>query len=157
MKYSPIVKRTASSCENHIKCLNTGCAETFTYKYNKKYCCATCRYDHRNKNRRKESRESKDMVMVTDLFLTPEAEKIAKVKERMPFTPAPHEKDIINPSYYKEGDIECIDAIKSSMSNESFRGYLKGSIQKYVWRDKENKKEDLDKAIWFINKLKEQL
>ena len=101
--------------------------------------------------------------MVTDLFLTPEAEKLAKVKERMPyvghnqFTPAPHEKDIINPSYYKEGDIECIDAIKSSMSNESFRGYLKGSIQKYVWRDKENKKEDLDKAIWFINKLKEQL
>jgi hypothetical protein len=64
--------------------------------------------------------------------------------------------DSINPRYYK-GEIECIDAIKASMSLDAFKGYLKGNIQKYVWRDKKNKREDLDKAIWYINKLKEQL
>jgi hypothetical protein len=64
--------------------------------------------------------------------------------------------DKINPNHYK-GDIECIDAIKASMSKEAFMGNLKGNIIKYVWRDKENKIEDLDKAIWYINKLKEQL
>lgn len=64
--------------------------------------------------------------------------------------------DSINPSHYK-GDIECIDAIKSSMTEEQFKGYLKGSILKYVWREKNDKKEDLDKATWFINKLKQQL
>jgi hypothetical protein len=65
--------------------------------------------------------------------------------------------DKINPNYYKEGDIECIDAIKASMSLEAFKGYLKGNAFKYLWRDKIDKKEDLDKAIWYINKFKEQL
>ena len=61
------------------------------------------------------------------------------------------------PDYYKTGEVECIDAIKASMSLEAFKGYLKGNIIKYTWRDKENKIEDLDKAIWYTNKLKEQL
>ena len=65
--------------------------------------------------------------------------------------------DNTNPSYYKEGEIECIDAIKASMPLEAFKGYLKGNIIKYTWRDKTNKEEDLDKAIWYINKLKDQL
>ena len=62
----------------------------------------------------------------------------------------------INPDHYK-GEIECIDAIKSSMTDEQFIGYLKGSIIKYIWREKDNKKEDLEKAKWFINKYQEQL
>ena len=64
--------------------------------------------------------------------------------------------DNINPPHYK-GEVECIDAMKASMTPEQFNGYLKGSIIKYVWREKNDKKEDLNKAIWFINKLKEQL
>ena len=65
-------------------------------------------------------------------------------------------EDKINPDYYK-GDIECIDAIKASMSLEGFKGYLKGNIMKYTWRDKIDKKEDLEKAKWYIDKLNEQL
>ena len=43
--------------------------------------------------------------------------------------------DAVNhPSHYTGGDIECIDAIKASMTNEAFLGYLKGNIQKYLWR-----------------------
>ena len=38
--------------------------------------------------------------------------------------------DAINPSHYKDGDIECIDAIKSSLGDVQFKGYLKATIIK---------------------------
>jgi len=61
--------------------------------------------------------------------------------------------DKINPNHYK-GEIECIDAIKSSMTIEAFNGYLKGNVLKYMWRyEKKNKVEDLQKAQWYLNKL----
>ena len=57
----------------------------------------------------------------------------------------------INPAHYKFGGVECIDAIKSSLSPEQFRGYLKASIIKYLWRyEKKNGLEDLEKADWFL-------
>ena len=68
--------------------------------------------------------------------------------------------DTINPDHYKSGDMECIDSIKASMSEEAYRGYLKGSVQKYLWRyeDKhENQSEDLKKAEWFLKKLIEEV
>jgi len=64
--------------------------------------------------------------------------------------------DMVNsPPHYNEGGIECIDAIEASMSQEAFRGYLKGNMLKYLWRY-ENKggKEDLDKANWYLTKLR---
>lgn len=63
--------------------------------------------------------------------------------------------NVNNPSHYAKGGIECIDAIKDSMSAESFLGYLKGNVQKYVWRyeDKANPIEDLEKASWYLNRL----
>lgn len=63
-------------------------------------------------------------------------------------------KDSVNPSHYKNGEIECINAIKASMSIIEFKGYLKGNVQKYLWRyDKKNGLEDLQKAQWYLNKL----
>jgi hypothetical protein len=65
--------------------------------------------------------------------------------------------DSISPKHYK-GEIECIDAIKSSMSKEQYSGYLKGNIMKYIWRhEKKNKIEDLQKAKVYLDWLiKEQ-
>lgn len=68
--------------------------------------------------------------------------------------------DIVNhPQHYTTGDIECIDAIKASMSTEAFYGYLKGNILKYMWRyeKKDNKSTDLAKAAWYISKLQSEL
>tara|TARA_R110002020_G_scaffold323408_2_gene539155 strand:+ start:319 stop:552 length:234 start_codon:yes stop_codon:yes gene_type:complete len=66
--------------------------------------------------------------------------------------------DAINPKHYKDGDVECIDAIEASMSAEAFKGYLKGNNMKYIWRyeDKQstNPLEDLRKAQWYLDKLK---
>lgn len=66
--------------------------------------------------------------------------------------------DPFNPTHYKDGDIECIDAIKSSMEPTNFHAYLKGSIIKYLWRyDKKNDPDIcLGKAQWFMNKLVEE-
>lgn len=65
--------------------------------------------------------------------------------------------DNVNPSHYK-GSIECIDALRASMTTEAFRGLLKGSIMQYMWRY-ENKGgvEDLFKAQWYLNYLIKEL
>ena len=65
--------------------------------------------------------------------------------------------DYVNhPPHYK-GDIECIDAIKSCLG-DGFKFYLQGNAIKYLWRyeHKGRAQEDLDKAKWYIDKLKEQ-
>ena len=67
--------------------------------------------------------------------------------------------DSVNhPDHYTVGDIECIDAIKASMSEEAFRGYLKGTAMKYLWRYRyKNGVEDLKKAQWYLNELIDEL
>jgi hypothetical protein len=62
--------------------------------------------------------------------------------------------DPINPSHYTSGPIECIEAIEASMSPESFKGFLKGNIQKYVWRyETKGGLESLQKAQWYLTRL----
>ncbi|WP_236586726.1 DUF3310 domain-containing protein [Proteus mirabilis] len=63
--------------------------------------------------------------------------------------------NVNNPPHYASGDIECIDAIKASMTKEAFLGYLKGNIQKYVWRyeKKINPVQDLKKARWYMERM----
>ena len=59
-----------------------------------------------------------------------------------------------NPNHYNNGAIECIDAIEESMTLEGFRGYLKGNVQKYVWRyESKGGIQDLMKAQWYLDKL----
>ena len=36
--------------------------------------------------------------------------------------------NVNNPPHYASGDIECIDAIKASMTKEAFLGYLQSKI-----------------------------
>ena len=70
------------------------------------------------------------------------------------------DKDYVNhPSHYTVGGIECIEAMRASMTEEAFKGYLKGCAQKYLWRyeKKDNPKQDIEKAIWYLNKLKDEL
>lgn len=62
---------------------------------------------------------------------------------------------VYHPKHYTNGAIECIDAIKASMSRDEFHGYLKGNALKYLWRYKLKGKpqEDLEKALWYVNRL----
>ena len=64
--------------------------------------------------------------------------------------------DLVNqPPHYNQSDIECIEAIEASMAKEAFEGYLKGNVLKYLWRyEKKGGKQDLDKANWYLTKLR---
>jgi hypothetical protein len=62
--------------------------------------------------------------------------------------------NVEKPAHYNQSGIECIQAIEASMSKDQFCGYLKGNVQKYIWRyEDKNKIEDLKKAQWYLNKL----
>lgn len=64
--------------------------------------------------------------------------------------------DTINPSYYTTGKIEVIDFIEDKELN-----YHRGNAIKYIVRagkkDPNKEIEDLQKAIWYLNREIERL
>ena len=59
-------------------------------------------------------------------------------------------KDNINPQHYRSQPVECIEITKHM-------DFLLGNAFKYVWRHKEkNGSEDLNKALWYVNRAKER-
>jgi hypothetical protein len=61
---------------------------------------------------------------------------------------------VSHPDHYTSGNIECIDAIRSALTPEEFRGYLKGNIIKYIWRERlKGQNESLSKAGWYLDYL----
>ena len=62
---------------------------------------------------------------------------------------------IVNsPPHYKQGDVECIEAIKAATGAE-YQGYLQGNIMKYIWRYRAKGQaiNDLKKAEWYLKEL----
>ena len=64
-------------------------------------------------------------------------------------------RDNINPNHYRQGKIECIDALEAATTNlMGLDAVCTANAIKYLWRWQEkNGIEDLRKAIWYINKL----
>lgn len=65
------------------------------------------------------------------------------------------EGDVVNhPTHYTDGAIECIEGIEAALTHEEYRGYCKGNILKYVWRERlKGKTESLKKASWYLDRL----
>jgi hypothetical protein len=58
------------------------------------------------------------------------------------------------PEHYRQGNIECIEAIEAALTPEEFRGYCKGNVLKYVWREKhKGGTQSLQKAAWYLQHL----
>ena len=57
---------------------------------------------------------------------------------------APDEKpEVTSPNaHYRQGEIECIDAIRAALTDEEWRGFCKGNVLKYVWREKHKGGDD---------------
>ena len=69
-------------------------------------------------------------------------------------------EELVNgPKHYNEGNIECIAALQSMLSREEFIGFLRGNAMKYLWRLRSKGKpiQDLAKAAWYQEKLKQAL
>ena len=63
--------------------------------------------------------------------------------------------DMVNqPPHYNHARIECIEAIEAALTPDEFRGYCKGNMIKYTWREQyKNGDEDLKKSSWYMNRL----
>lgn len=66
------------------------------------------------------------------------------------------EHDPVNhPTHYTQGQVECIDALRSALTPEEFRGFCKGNAMKYLWRAgmKGDAQQDYDKAAWYVRAI----
>lgn len=63
--------------------------------------------------------------------------------------------DAINPSHYKQGKVECIDAIESATVHKTgLEAFCVGNVIKYIWRyEAKNGLEDCKKARYYLDKL----
>lgn len=60
-----------------------------------------------------------------------------------------------HPAHYNAGKIECIDAIEEAVKGlAGDEAFATGNAIKYLWRWKrKGGKEDLKKAIWYIERI----
>ena len=67
-------------------------------------------------------------------------------------------KDNVNPSHYKQGKVECIDAIEAATVNKKgLDAVCTANVIKYIWRaESKGGVEDLKKAQWYLNRMIEQ-
>lgn len=69
-----------------------------------------------------------------------------------------HPDNVNHPNHYAskgDNEIECIDAIAAATYNlQGEEAFCIGNAIKYLWRYREkNGREDLKKAIWYINRV----
>lgn len=64
-------------------------------------------------------------------------------------------KDNVNPSHYKQGKVECIEAIEAATINKKgLDAVCTANIIKYIWRcEQKGGVEDLKKAKWYLEKM----
>ena len=67
--------------------------------------------------------------------------------------------NVNHPQHYTQGGIECIDALKAAtVGLTGIEAVCTANAIKYLWRWKhKNGVEDIDKAIWYLERLKKEL
>ena len=67
----------------------------------------------------------------------------------------PTTDNVNHPSHYKQGDIECIDAMRQQFTKEEVIAFCKLNAFKYLWRSnhKGTPQQDIDKANWYLNQI----
>lgn len=64
--------------------------------------------------------------------------------------------NVNHPSHYNQGKFECIDVMVETFGKEATKNFCLLNAFKYVWRtNKKNGKEDIEKAVFYLNKLLE--
>lgn len=62
--------------------------------------------------------------------------------------------EVNHPPHYISGRVECIEAIRASMTADAFAGYLSGNCMKYLWRYKhKGGVQDLLKGEFYLKAL----
>lgn len=59
-----------------------------------------------------------------------------------------------HPSHYETGKFECIEVMEEALGCDAVEGFCICNAFKYIYRSKrKNGAEDLEKALWYLNKL----
>ena len=64
--------------------------------------------------------------------------------------------DNIKPDHYRKGDIDLYEAWYRTYPFNEYRAIMQAVAERYMRRDKNNRAEDLDKAIYTLQRLKEK-
>lgn len=64
------------------------------------------------------------------------------------------EKENVNhPAHYNSGKYECIDVMRDVFGKEAVDNFCLLNAFKYIWRaGRKNGKEDIKKAIWYLER-----
>lgn len=67
-----------------------------------------------------------------------------------------YKEEVNHPTRYNSSKYECIDVMADVFGKEETAAFCKLNAFKYIWREKhKGGVEDIDKAIWYLNKYKE--
>ena len=137
--------------------------ELWKYCYGFDLCSDGCRLHNPNDGRCRcrwnnlsyESTEDCYWFLVNEgLIGKPEQPEINFVKAERNDEVKPTNDAVQHPSHYTQGGIECIEAIRASMTADGFCDYCKGNIIKYIWRWRDKGGiEDLKKAQVYLGWL----
>ena len=62
--------------------------------------------------------------------------------------------EVVRPAHYTRGAVECVDAIEAALTPEEYRGYLKGNVLKYFWRERDKGGlQSIQKAEYYTQRL----
>ena len=57
-----------------------------------------------------------------------------------------------HPDHYNTAKIEAIECIRAALSDDELRGFIKGNVLKYLWREQHKGGiEDIKKAKWYLS------
>lgn len=64
--------------------------------------------------------------------------------------------NVNHPSHYCTGKYECIDVMLEVFGKEAVQNFCRLNAFKYLYRsDRKNGVEDINKALWYLNKFVE--
>lgn len=100
----------------------------------------------------KERDEARERLRQFGIHYSPDDDISTDITER--------KNDKVNhPAHYTPDSIECIDALKAATEGlTGIEAVCTANAIKYMWRWKwKNGAEDIDKAIWYLNRLKNEI
>jgi hypothetical protein len=73
----------------------------------------------------------------------------------LPDRPRTKHDPVRRPEHYNRGGVECIDAIRAQLTEDEWRGYLRGQVAKYNWRlgAKDDPKQEAGKLLFYARLL----
>ena len=66
--------------------------------------------------------------------------------------------DSLQPAHYKQGSVECIDAMIAAFGRTEVAIFCRINAMKYMWRSTHHPagiEENIQKSAWFLNKCLE--